>query len=169
MILFGCLLAFGMAVAPRLVLILAWLFSDRWAKVWEGEFLLPLLGIIFLPFTTIMYMLTVVVLPGGGVLPLDGWDWLWIILGLLLDLAKWGQVLTNRRAGTEYATHYYPAGAPGSATIRSDSAAMSAAEVSTGTVPASTSPTTDAPASGTPTPETAPADDEGGSSGSGSS
>ena len=66
MILFGCLLAFSAALAPRLVLILAWIFSDRWSKVWEGDFILPLLGIIFLPYTTIMYMLTVVAGSGSS-------------------------------------------------------------------------------------------------------
>lgn len=140
MILFGCLLALGMSVAPRLFLVLAWLFSERWALVWKDEFLLPLLGIIFLPFTTIMFMLTVTVGLNGEVQALSGSDYMWILLGLLLDLTKWGQVLTNRKAGQAYATQYYPAGAPGSSTIRSDNAAVSAAEVSTGSVPTSASP-----------------------------
>ena len=92
MILFGCLLAMGAAVAPRLVLILAWIFSDRWAKVWEGDFLLPVLGIILLPYTTIMYVL--VWSPVGGV---SGWDWVWVALGVVLDLMKWGLIGNNRR------------------------------------------------------------------------
>ena len=58
MILLGCLLAFGIAVAPRAVLILAWIFSDRWPIVWSGDILVPLLGIAFAPFTTVMYMLS---------------------------------------------------------------------------------------------------------------
>ena len=57
MILLGCFLAFGLAVAPRVFLVLAWILSERWVRVWQGEFLIPLLGIIFLPYTTIMYML----------------------------------------------------------------------------------------------------------------
>ena len=58
MLLIGCLFAFALAVAPRVVLVLAWIFSDRWQIVWSGQWLLPLLGIIFLPFTTVMYMLS---------------------------------------------------------------------------------------------------------------
>ena len=77
MILLGCLLVFGLAVAPRAVLILAWIFSERWPIVWGGDFLLPLLGIAFVPYTTIMYML--VWTPNG----IEGWDWLWIGLGSL--------------------------------------------------------------------------------------
>jgi hypothetical protein len=90
MFLLGCLLAIGISIAPRLMLILAWIFSERWDRVWQGNWFLPLLGIIFLPFTTIMYML--VWTPLGIV----GWDWMWIILGVLLDVMKWSQVVNNR-------------------------------------------------------------------------
>ena len=107
MILLGCLLAFGIAIAPRLVLILAWIFSDRWPLVWQEAWLLPLLGIIFLPYTTVMYMLTVVVLPGGET-TIEGFGWIWIILGVILDIGKWGQMLTNRRAAVELTQEYYP-------------------------------------------------------------
>jgi hypothetical protein len=91
MILIGCLLAFGLAVAPRAVLVLAWLFSDRWEIVWGGDILWPLLGIIFVPYTTVMYMLT------WSLTGIEGWDWLWILLGLFLDIAHWGQVINNRK------------------------------------------------------------------------
>jgi hypothetical protein len=91
MFLFGCLIAFGLTVAPRLMLILAWIFSERWDVVWRGTWLWPLLGIIFAPFTTVMYMLTWT--PGG----IQGWDWMWIVLGVLLDIMKWGQIAANRQ------------------------------------------------------------------------
>lgn len=91
MILLGCMLAFGFAVAPRAMLILAWIFSDRWPYVWSGDWFVPLLGIIFLPYTTIMFML--VWRPTG----IDGWDWLWIVLGVILDAMHWAQVAQNRR------------------------------------------------------------------------
>ena len=91
MILLGCLLAFGFAVAPRIFLVLAWIFSERWQVVWRGDFFVPLLGIIFLPYTTIMYML-VWTLTG-----VQGWDWIWILLGLFLDITQWIQSANNRR------------------------------------------------------------------------
>ncbi len=91
MILLGCLLALGFAFAPRVMLVLAWVFSDRWAYVWGGDWIVPLLGVVFLPFTTIMFML--VWKPSG----VEGWDWMWVILGLILDLMHWGQVIQNRR------------------------------------------------------------------------
>lgn len=89
MILFGCILAFGAAIAPRVILILAWIFSDRWDLVWN-TWIWPLLGIIFLPYTTIMYLL--VWSPTG----IQGFDWFWIGLGLLLDIWKWQAVAQNR-------------------------------------------------------------------------
>jgi hypothetical protein len=39
----------------------------------------PILGIVFLPWTTIMY---VIVAPGG----VEGWDWLWLGLMLVADI-----------------------------------------------------------------------------------
>ena len=71
---------------------LAAFFSERWDLVWQGTWLVPLLGIIFLPYTTVMYMLTVT--PGVGIL---GWDWMWIALGVLLDVWKWAGIAQNRR------------------------------------------------------------------------
>jgi len=91
MLLFGCLLAFGAAFAPRLILILAWIFGRRWDLVWQGNIILPILGIVFLPYTTIMYMLS------WGVGGISGFDWVWIFLGVMLDVMKWGQIAANRR------------------------------------------------------------------------
>ncbi len=43
---------------------------------------MPLLGFIFVPWTTIMYVLVF----AGGV---TGFDWVWLGLGLLADVAWW--------------------------------------------------------------------------------
>jgi hypothetical protein len=143
MILLGCLLAFGLAIAPRIFLILAWIFSDRWPRVWGSDFILPLLGIIFLPYTTIMYML--VWSPTG----INGWDWLWILLGLLLDIWKWQQVIANRQKGIEVAQEYYPSG--GGSTSRtggssSSSTMSSSSQASVAPSPASAPPPSPPPA-----------------------
>ena len=105
MILFGCLLAFGAAVAPRIILGLAWIFSDRWAAVWEGQFLIPLLGIVFLPYTTIMFMLAVTVTPAENTI--EGFAWMWVVLGVFLDIWKYGQMVANRQPGAEYGKSIY--------------------------------------------------------------
>lgn len=87
----GCLLALLAGMAPRLVLILAWIFGNRWDLVWQGNWILPLLGIIFLPYTTVMYLLV------WGVGGISGFDWVWLGLGVILDLMKWGLIGNNRK------------------------------------------------------------------------
>ena len=103
MILLGCLIGLTAAVMPRVLLVGAWIFADRWVAVWNGYVLTPLLGIILLPYTTIMYIL--VWTPDG----IAGYAWMWLLMGFALDLMHWGQVLTNRNAGTEYGRRYFTA------------------------------------------------------------
>jgi hypothetical protein len=91
MFLLGCILAIGISIAPRLMLLLAWIFSERWDIVWQGNWFWPLMGILFAPFTTIMYLLV------WSPLGVQGWDWMWIIMGVLLDIMKWSQVVNNRK------------------------------------------------------------------------
>ena len=97
----GCLLAMTAAFAPRLVLILMWIFGWRVNAAFDS-WIWPLLGIIFLPYTTIMWVL--VWTPGIGV---SGWDWLWIALGVMLDVMKWAQIQQNRRGIPGYPQDAY--------------------------------------------------------------
>jgi hypothetical protein len=48
-----------------------------------SSFIWPLLGLIFLPWTTLIY---VMVAPGG----LYWFDWIWLALALFFDLASYG-------------------------------------------------------------------------------
>lgn len=79
----GCLFLMGAAVAPRLALLFAWLFTDYVSDAID-EWWMIVLGILFLPFTTIMWVL--VWSSGSGV---EGFDWFWIALGFFFDLASW--------------------------------------------------------------------------------
>lgn len=97
----ACLLAFGFAALPRLFLIIAWIFSDRWPLVWQGNWIIPLLGIIFLPYTLVMYMLSYDILAGG----VTGWGWLWVALGVLLDIMKWGSIYERRQEIPGYSSY----------------------------------------------------------------
>jgi hypothetical protein len=81
-------------LGPRLGIILWWLFdNDRWDRAFDS-FILPFLGFIFLPWTTLAF---VAVAPRGNV---DGADWLWLALAFLLDLMTYGY---GRRSRTAYA------------------------------------------------------------------
>ena len=84
-----CGLALLLAVGPRITLILMWLFTDWIGRAFDG-FILPLLGFIFLPLTTVIYVL---VFPGG----LSGLDWLLLIIGVLVDLGAYGGGAYGRR------------------------------------------------------------------------
>jgi hypothetical protein len=167
MILFGCLLAFSIALAPRVILVLAWIFSARWPLVWQGEWILPLLGIVFLPYTTIMYLLTWT-LTGG----IEGWDWMWILIGLFLDFMKWSQLFANRKEAAKQASSVYASGASGSGTAATATAApaaaapaapaASAAPAAPAAAVAPTEPAPPAEPAEPPAPEAAPAADSGG-------
>lgn len=74
-------------LGPRIVGALWWLFQpgiwqlafNSWPIIW---WLWPVAGLIFLPWMTLMFVL---VSPGGVV----GWDWLWVGLALLADIASY--------------------------------------------------------------------------------
>ena len=84
--LFTTLVLFG----PRLGILVWWLIQPaRWNAAFE-TFLWPFLGFLFLPWTTLMY---VVIFPGG----VTGFDWIWLGLGLLADITSYtGGAYGNR-------------------------------------------------------------------------
>jgi hypothetical protein len=88
----GCLFVLLAAFAPRIALVLVWIFTNEVTKAFHGVFIWPFLGLIFLPFTTLIYSLVYVT--GVG---LTGWGWFWVILAFILDLASYGgSGYTNR-------------------------------------------------------------------------
>lgn len=87
----GCLLAILAGFFPRLALLVLWIARPALVAAAFNTFLLPLLGIIFLPFTTLIYV--IVYTPGVG---LTGFDWFWVILAVLLDIGHWGATYTQR-------------------------------------------------------------------------
>jgi hypothetical protein len=84
MIMGCCLLAAVGSFFPRVALLLMWLFTSYVDRAFSG-FLLPLVGLIFLPFTTIMFCLVYSPAAHGVV----GVNWIWVLLGLLLDLSSY--------------------------------------------------------------------------------
>lgn len=80
----GCIFALIAVFTPRLALVLLWLLSDYVNRAFD-TFIIPILGLLFLPFTTLIYVL--VYSPVTG---LQGFDWIWIILALMVDLASYG-------------------------------------------------------------------------------
>jgi hypothetical protein len=82
----GCMAGF-LAGFSRMFLIFAWLARPlAFNVVFNGAWLLPCLGIMILPFTTLMYVILVTNGPGN----ISGLDWLWLILAVFIDLASIG-------------------------------------------------------------------------------
>jgi hypothetical protein len=81
----GCLFAVFAGLFPRLAVLLIWLARPLYFDaVFGGNWLWPVLGVIFLPFTTLMYVLMWT--PGIG---LVGLDWLWLAIAVILDISSW--------------------------------------------------------------------------------
>src|SRR5215471_2415636 len=70
------------ALFARLALLVVWLTTPLVQRAFQGGWILPLLGLLLLPITTLTYVL--VYYTAGSV---TGWGWLWIALAVLLDLA----------------------------------------------------------------------------------
>jgi CDP-diglyceride synthetase len=87
----GCLFAILAALSPRLALVLVWIFTNLVDRAFEG-FLLPLLGLIFLPFTTLLYVLAY-----QPVVGVTGWGWFFVFIGVLFDLGSYGGGAFGRR------------------------------------------------------------------------
>jgi hypothetical protein len=87
----GCLFALFGGLFPRLALLILWIARPALVAAAFNTFLLPLLGIIFLPFATLIYV--IVYTPGVGLI---GFDWFWVILALLLDISHWTASYTQR-------------------------------------------------------------------------
>jgi hypothetical protein len=77
----GCLFALFAGIFPRLALLIVWIARPVMVDTAFQGWIVPLLGIIFLPFATLMYV--ILYTPGIG---LTGWEWSWVVLAGILDL-----------------------------------------------------------------------------------
>jgi hypothetical protein len=78
-----CLFTILLLLGPRAAILFWYLFYPaRWRLTFD-TWIWPLLGSIFLPWTTLMY---VIVAPMGVI----GFDWLWLGLAFIADLASYG-------------------------------------------------------------------------------
>jgi hypothetical protein len=96
---FMSLLFFG----PRVAFLIYWLipYGRIQTALAFNTWIWPLLGVIFLPWTTFMWVLVY------GVNGIVGFDWVWIGLALLGDIATYTGGVYKRRE-----VPYYPTTAP---------------------------------------------------------
>ena len=99
-----CLLAMMAAFFPRLGMLVLWLARPNLVSAAFGDsWLIPLAGVVFLPFTTLFYVL--LYHPGVG---LYAFDWIWIGLAVLLDLSHWFGGYTQRAYARRYTGYTGP-------------------------------------------------------------
>lgn len=78
-----CVITALLFLGPRAALVIWWLLSPgRFGQVFDG-LLVPVLGFLLLPWTTLMY----VVAARGGITPLE---WALLIVAFLIDLGAYG-------------------------------------------------------------------------------
>src|SRR5512137_3154212 len=78
----GCLTAV-VASFSRIMLLCIWIARPAMMNAAFSTFIIPCLGFLILPFTTLMYVW--LVQGAGGI---QGLDWLWLILAVLLDVVS---------------------------------------------------------------------------------
>ena len=86
-----CVLALLAFLGPRLVIFLLWVFTTYLSRAFDG-LLLPLLGFLFVPWTTIAWAIAQNELGGT-----NGIGLLVIVLGLLADIGVLGGGARGRR------------------------------------------------------------------------
>ncbi len=69
-------------LGPRAGVLIWWLIRPAYYQAVFQGFIWPILGLIFAPWTTLMYLL---VAPGGVRL----FDWVWLGLAILVDLGTY--------------------------------------------------------------------------------
>jgi hypothetical protein len=77
-----CFITTLILLGPRIAALVWWLFwPAKWTLAFGGSILWPILGIIFAPWTLLMY---VIVFPVAGF-----WNWLFLILAILADVSSY--------------------------------------------------------------------------------
>lgn len=86
-----CIFAAMAAIGPRVALVITWLFTNLVTRAFDGV-LLPLAGLILLPWTTLGYVFAY-----SPVTEVRGIGWVVVLCGLLLDLSSYGGGARARR------------------------------------------------------------------------
>ena len=87
-----CLILAAGLLGPRVALLFWWIFGDR-VDVAFDSWVWPFLGLIFLPWTTLAYVLV-----WSPVVGVDGGEWIVVALGFVVDVATY----SSRAAQTRY-------------------------------------------------------------------
>jgi hypothetical protein len=104
----GCLTAFTAGFSRIILLVFYFSRPVAWNATFDS-WLLPCLGFMFLPFTTLVYAWLM-----QGVGGIQGIDWLWLGLAVFCDVASLGSAGYANRNRMPGATTPPPSSTPGS-------------------------------------------------------
>lgn len=71
--------------ASRLLFLGLWIWTPLVSRAFDGIWMIPLLGLLFLPCTALVY-----VWASAPSLGITGWGWGWVVLAFLVDLSTHG-------------------------------------------------------------------------------
>jgi hypothetical protein len=86
-----CFLVFVILLFPRIALALLFFFSSYLERAYHG-IIIPILGFLFLPLTTIVYAWML-----NNNVPTAGVNLVWLLLAVLIDLGSLGGGYSRRR------------------------------------------------------------------------
>jgi hypothetical protein len=97
-----CFFASLLLLGPRFAFLIYWLLPYGRLKIAAAfnTWFWPLLGLIFLPWTTLMY--TIVYGGPGPYGGISGFDWLWMGLALAADIAGYAAGAARRKDVSYY-------------------------------------------------------------------
>jgi hypothetical protein len=77
-----CFITTLILLGPRIAILIWWLVQPVLFNAIFATWIWPLLGLIFLPWTLLMYLFV----GGGGIV---GFDWFFLIIGLIADIGSY--------------------------------------------------------------------------------
>jgi hypothetical protein len=81
-----CLVALVALISPRLALFALWIFDDLLGRAYDS-WILPVLGFFLLPWTTLAYA---AFWDWGTGREVTGFEWFFVVLAFVVDLASLG-------------------------------------------------------------------------------
>jgi len=92
----SCFIALLGVIAPRVLIVIWWLVDpSRWTATFNTQ-LVPALGFVFLPWTTIFFVL----FSSSG--SLTGLGWVFVVLGLIGDVGTYGGGILGNKDKISY-------------------------------------------------------------------
>ena len=85
-----CTLLLAAGIGPRIALLFVWIFGDRVEHAFDS-WVWPLLGLLFLPWTTLAYIFA-----WGSADGVSGWGWVLVGAGIALDIATYSSRAVRR-------------------------------------------------------------------------